>query len=69
MIIIDLQNTKKSGFVIRVTRRIPLVEQELLILLEHLSYPKVFSGVRVARSLVLCVVFCRSMIILLSFFF
>ena len=58
-----------TGFVIRVTRRVPLVEQELLILPEHLRYPKVFSGVRVARSLVLCGVFCRSMFILLSFFF
>jgi hypothetical protein len=58
-----------TGFVIRVTRRFPLVEQELLILPEHLRYPKVFSGVRVARSLVLCGVFCRSMFILLSFFF
>jgi len=29
----------------------------------------VFSGVRVARSLVLCVMFCRSLYVLLSFFF
>ena len=33
------------------------VEQELLILPEHLSLPSVFSGVRVTRSLVLCVCF------------
>ena len=33
------------------------VEQELLILPEHLSSPSVFSGVRVTRSLVLCVCF------------
>jgi hypothetical protein len=33
------------------------VEQELLTLLEHLSSPTVFSGVRVTRSLVLCVYF------------
>ena len=31
--------------------------------------PLVFSGVRVARSLVLCVMFCRSLFILLFFFF
>ena len=31
------------------------MEQELLTLLEHLSSPPVFSGVRVTRSLVLCV--------------
>ena len=34
---------------------VPLVEQELLSLPEHLSSPPVFSGVRVTRSLVLCV--------------
>jgi hypothetical protein len=31
--------------------------QELLTLPEHLSSPPVFSGVRVTRSLVLCVCF------------
>jgi len=31
-----------------VTRRVPIVEQELLTLLEHMSSPLVFSGV--ARS-------------------
>ena len=41
----------------RLTRRVPLVEQELLTLLEHLSAPTVFSGVRVTRSLVLYVCF------------
>jgi hypothetical protein len=34
-------------------RRVPLVEQELLTLLEHLSSPPVFSGVHVTRSLAL----------------
>jgi hypothetical protein len=38
-------------------RRMSLVEQELLTLPEHLSSPPVFSGVRVPRSLVLCVCF------------
>ena len=33
------------------------MEQELLTLPEHLSSPPVFSGVRVTRSLVLCVCF------------
>jgi hypothetical protein len=32
------------------------------------SFP-VFSGVPVSRSLVLCVMFCRSLLVLLSFFF
>ena len=57
-----------TGFVTRLTRRVPLVDQELPILPEHTSAPPVFSGVRVTRSLVLCV-FCRSLFVLLSFFF
>jgi hypothetical protein len=36
---------------------VPLVEQELFTLLEHISSPSVFGGVRVTRSLVLCVCF------------
>ena len=44
-----------TGFVTRLTWRVPLVEQELLTLPENLSSPPVFSGVRV--SLVLCVCF------------
>jgi hypothetical protein len=36
---------------------VPLVEKELLTLPEYLSWPGVFSGVRVTRSLVLCVCF------------
>jgi hypothetical protein len=36
---------------------------------EYLSSPPVFSGVRVTRSLVLCVMFCRSLFVLLSVFF
>ena len=54
-----------TGFVTRLTRRVPLVEQELLTLPEHLSSPQVFSGVRVTRSLVIyvclmdrCLPFC-----------
>ena len=34
-----------------------------------MSSPPVFSGVRVTRSLVLYVMFCRSLFVLLSFFF
>ena len=36
---------------------------------EHLSSPLVFSGVRVIRSLVLCVCFVDRSFVLLSFFF
>ena len=46
-----------TGFVTRLTRRVPLVEPELLTLLEHLSSPPVFNEVRVTRSLVLCICF------------
>ena len=37
--------------------RVPLVEQELLTLPEHMSSPPAFSGVRVTQSLVLYVCF------------
>ena len=50
----------------RLTRRMQLVEQELLTLPEHLNSPPVFSGVRVTRSLVVCVYFVDHC---LSFFF
>ena len=44
-----------TGFVTRLTRQVPLVEQELFTFPEHLSSPPVFNGVPVTRSLVLCV--------------
>jgi hypothetical protein len=53
-----------TGFVTRLTRRVPLVEQELLTLPEHLSSPPVFTRVRVTRSLALCIMFCRSLFVL-----
>ena len=53
----------------RLTQRVPLVAQELPTLPEHLSSSPVFSGVRVTRSLVLCVMFCRSLFVLSSFYF
>jgi hypothetical protein len=40
------------------------VEQKLLTLPDHLSLSSIFSGIRVTRSLVFCVMFCS-----LSFFF
>ena len=46
-----------TGFVTRLTRWVPLVEQELLTISEHLSSPPVFSWVRVTRFLVLYVCF------------
>jgi hypothetical protein len=53
-----------TGVVAKITRRVPLVEQELFIHPKHLSSPPVISGVRVTRSLIM---FCRSLFVLLSF--
>jgi hypothetical protein len=39
-------------------RRVSPVEQVLLTVLEHLSSPPDVSDVRVARSVVFCVMFC-----------
>ena len=50
------------------TRRMSLVEQELRTLLAHLGAPG-FNGIRVGRFLVFCVMYCRSLFVLLSFFF
>jgi hypothetical protein len=54
---------------------VPLVEQELPTLSEHLSSPPVFSGVRITRSLVLyvcfvdcCLSFCPFSLCCLFFF-
>ena len=57
-----------TGFVTRVTRRVvPQVDVELLTIPEHLSTLPVYCGVRFARSLVFCVVFCRSLFVLFLF--
>ena len=45
------------------------MEQTLPMLLEHMSSPQVFSGFRVTESLVLCEMFCRSLLVFLSVFF
>ena len=50
-----------------VTRRMLLVEHELLSILR--VGVRRFSGVRVAQSLILYVVFCRSLFVILSFLF
>ena len=46
-----------TGLVTRLTRWVPLVKQELLTPLKYLSLPLVFSGIRITRSLVLCLCF------------
>jgi hypothetical protein len=57
-----------TGFVTRSTCLKPGVKQELLTLPVHLISHSVFSGVRVARSLVFCVVFVASLFSDLMFF-
>ena len=58
-----------TRFIARVTWQVPLVEQELLTLTEHMHSPQVFSGVRFNQSLVFYVMFFyRSLFVLLSFF-
>ena len=52
-----------------VTRRVSLVEQELLTLPKHLNSPPVFGGVHVTPSLVFICLFCRSLFVLLYFVF
>jgi hypothetical protein len=58
-----------TGFVTRVARRVPLVVHELLTFPENIGSSPVFSGIRVARSLVFCVVIWWSLFVLLSFYF
>ena len=55
---ISINKNELSGSLSRVTRRVPLMEQEQLTSSEHLSSsPFFFSEVCVARSLGFCVVF------------
>ena len=53
-----------TRFATRVIRRVPLVDDELPTLSEHMSSTPGFNGVRVAWSLVLCVVYCSSLSLL-----
>ena len=48
---------------------VPLVEQELLTLPDHMSSPPAISGVRVTRSLVLCVCFVNRCLSFCTFSF
>jgi hypothetical protein len=49
----------------RVARRVSLVEQEIRILPEHLSPFTIFSGDCVAQASFFCIVFCRTLFVLL----
>jgi hypothetical protein len=49
---IDILRNTYYGFVIRLTRQVSLVEQELLTLPENLSSPPAFSGICVTQSLI-----------------
>ena len=58
-----------TGFVTIETPRVPLVDQELLTLPGHLSSLMVISGVRVTRSLALCICFVDHCLFFCSFSF
>jgi hypothetical protein len=45
------------------------VEQELLSISEYLSSPSICCRVHVSRSLVFCLMFCKPLFLILSFFF
>ena len=58
-----------ARFVTRLIRRVPLVEQELSTVQEHMSSPPMLSGVRVTRSLVICVCFVDRCLSFCPFYF
>jgi hypothetical protein len=58
-----------TRFVTRLTRRAPLMEQELFTFPEHLSSSPILSGVRVTRSLALCICFVYRCLSFCTFFF
>ena len=64
----SLRNTVVYMNICRITWRVTLVEQEVFTLQEHLGSPTFFKGVRAAWSYVFCVVFCRSLFVLLYLF-
>ena len=57
-----------TRFVTRITRRVLLLDQELITLPEHLSSAPVYRGVRVTRSLVLYVCFVDLCLSFCNFF-
>ena len=57
------------GNATRVPRSVPLEEEELLTFPVHLSSSLVLSGIRVTQFLLLCVMFCRTLFLILSWFF
>ena len=63
-----LQSRPNQNICTKSTTTLPHAGQELITLSEHLSFSLVSSGVRVTRSLVFCVMLCRSLFVILSFF-
>jgi hypothetical protein len=58
-----------TGFVTRLTRRVPLVKQKLPTLPGYMGSPPVFSGVRGTRSLVIYICFVDCCLSFCTFFF
>ena len=65
---IDVENLFCIDFS-NIWQKIYVKFQELFTIQEHLRSHPVFSGVRVTRCLVFCVLFCRSLFVIMSFFF
>jgi hypothetical protein len=57
-----------AGFLTRLTRRVSLVEQELFYPSGTLEFTPVFSGVRIGRSFVFCVLLDRCLSVFLFVF-
>ena len=56
-------------FLLRITRRVRLVKQELYIIPEHSSSPTFVSGDHFALILIFCVIFCRLFFACSPFFY
>jgi len=57
------------GLPTKATRRVPLLEQDYLIIPEYLSSHMIVSGVRIAQSSCFCVALCKSLFVPLFVFF
>jgi hypothetical protein len=60
LVVITIRSCPRSwlftGFITKATRRVPLMEQELLTLSEHMSSSPVFSGVYFYLNVFICLV-------------
>ena len=57
-------HTQQTPYILPFARQVPLVEQELLTILQYMSSTTIFTEVCVVQSLVFCVAFCKSLFVL-----